>query len=86
MHLLDLLLSLSPTSFSNFGQLIARLKEKKAINSWNYKVIATSEKQENDKGKYYVAKFQLLEELPKEKQDELTILSQKYTPVLDKKE
>ena len=80
------LLSLSPTSFSNFGHLVAQLKEKKAVNVWNYKVIATSEKQENDKGKYYVAKFELKEELTKEEQDKLTLLSQKYSPVLDKKE
>lgn len=77
------ILSLSYSSFSNFGRLIAQLKEKNTKNVWEYEVSITSEKQENDKGKFYVAKFKVGEKLSKEEQEEIEILHDKYGAVLE---
>lgn len=53
------ILSLSVMSISNFGKLVAQLKQKEATKAWEYEVIATSVKSENKKGKFYVADFEL---------------------------
>ena len=80
------ILNLSPTSFSNFGRLVAQMKEKKVECSWKYSILATSEKQENEKGKYYVVKFFLSDELPEEKVHQFEVLAKEYRIVLDRKQ
>lgn len=80
------ILSLSVMSFSNYGRLMAQMKEKKISSAWEYAVTISSEKQENEKGKYYIAKFELNEELDSEIRKELENLYIKYGQVLNKKE
>lgn len=69
------ILGVSLASFSNFGRLMAQLKEKKAKTAWEYAIVATAEKREESKVianrlqkvKYWVVNFQL-EEKPVEKE------------------
>src|ERR1700719_2536800 len=49
--------SLSPTSFSPLGKLIAKFKALQITKSWMFELTMTAEKTENQKGKYYVANF-----------------------------
>jgi hypothetical protein len=60
------ILTLSVMSFTNFGQLVSKLKVKGISKIWEYKIQASSDKQENDKGKYYVAKFEIKDKLDDE--------------------
>ena len=80
------ILSLSPTSFSNFGQLIAQLKEKDITASWLYEILATSEKKENEKGKFYVVKFGIKNKLEETELAEMEELAKNYTSVPERRE
>ena len=81
------LLSISPTSFSNFGHLVAQLKEKNIQSSWHVVLSATSQKQENEKGKYYVVNFLIEDDvLSEEHQHECAELATAYGMVLEKKQ
>lgn len=53
------ILSLSVMSLSNFGKLVAQMKQKESTKAWEYEIIATSVKTENKKGKFYIADFEL---------------------------
>jgi hypothetical protein len=70
------ILTLSVMSFTNFGQLVSKLKVAGAKKVWEYKIIATSEKNENKKGKYYTAKFELGKKLDPEA---IASLEEKYS-------
>lgn len=78
-------LTLSVMSFTNFGSLIAKMKEAGITKTWENAITIVSEKQENDKGKYYVAKFELGEKLNKEQITDLETKHSQYGMVLDRK-
>ncbi len=78
-------ITLSVMSFSNFGSLVAKMKEAGITKTWEHKITMFSEKQENDKGKYFTAKFELGEKLTA---DQIEVLQGKYNQygaVLDRK-
>jgi hypothetical protein len=60
------ILQLSVMSFSNFGKLIAQMKEKDITKSYTHTITMTTSPETNKKGKYYVANFQLGNEVPAE--------------------
>lgn len=86
-------LSLSVMSFMNFGSLIAKvradqqskttLKEARA-KIRDYVIRVTSEKQENEKGKYYVAKFELVEKIAEAHMKQIEELYNQYIASLDR--
>ena len=76
-------LSLPATSFSPFGSLVARLKDKKVTKIYEYAIIATSVKTENEKGKYYVVNFEIADKVSDEKLAEYELLAQKYSQSLN---
>lgn len=78
------ILSLSLTSFSGFGRLIAKFKELHVDKTWRFRLKATSEKQENKKGKYFVAKFQIEEELEGEALQHMEEKALEYGLALDR--
>lgn len=78
------ILSLSATSFSSFGKLIAKLKAINADKSYRFLISATSEKQENNKGKYYIVNFKLGQELDTETLMEMEKKALEYGVVLDR--
>lgn len=78
------ILPLSVMSFSNFGSLIAQFKQAKVKNSWEYEVSTISTKEENDKGKYYVANFRLGKKLDSKLIIELEKQYQGYGIALDR--
>ena len=57
------ILPLSVMSFSNFGKLVAKLQADGIQHCWEFAINVTSSKQENQKGKYYIAEFQIGEKL-----------------------
>lgn len=79
------ILSLSITSFSGFGRLIAKFKELHVDKTWRFKLKATSEKQENKKGKYFVVKFQIEQELEGEALQHMEEKALEYGLALDRK-
>jgi hypothetical protein len=80
------ILALSVMSFSNFGRLMARFKEKKVSRAWEYEIIATSEKQENDKGKFWVQNFKIGEKLNNDQLDEMEQVYSEYGGALERQE
>lgn len=78
-------MTLSVMSFNNFGAMVSQLKAKGVKASYEYAITATSEKQENKKGKYYVAKFSLGDKLDEETITKLQQLSIQYESSLDRK-
>lgn len=79
------ILSLSVMSFSNFGKLVAQMKEKAITQTWTHEIIVSSEKQENEKGKYYVAKFEIGQPVQVDKKAELDKLQAQYEGVLERR-
>lgn len=80
------ILNLSLASFSNFGRLIARFNDMGVVSVWQHLIKATSEKKENDKGKFWVQSFNIVREL---NEKELQIMQDKYREfgaVLEKQE
>ena len=57
------ILTLSVMSFNGFGRFMAQLKEKHAEACFQYKTTISSHLVETDKGKFYVADFNVGEEL-----------------------
>lgn len=53
------ILTLSVMSISNFGKLVANMKQKEVGKTWEYEIKATSIKTENKKGKFWIAEFEL---------------------------
>jgi hypothetical protein len=80
------ILTITVTSFSTWGRLMAQFKAIKLDKTYRFVVKATTEKRENKKGKYYIVNFQLGEELGKDKVVELSRTAFEYGVVLDRKE
>lgn len=76
--------SLSVTSFSNFGKYIAKLKNDNIDKVWRFALIAKSQKKENSKGKYYVADFDLSEEITDKELEKYEQKAMEYGLVLDR--
>lgn len=54
-----IILTLSVTSFSNFGKFKSDLKKLKAKAGYEYKVLLSTHKEENDQGKFWVTDFEV---------------------------
>jgi hypothetical protein len=78
------IISLSVKSFSSFGKLIAKFKSLQIDKTWRFQLKATSEKQENIKGKFYVVNFQLGEELSGEELAQMEETALQYGVALDR--
>lgn len=78
------ILSLSSTSFSSFGKLIAKLKSLQVDKTWRFTYKAVSEKKENDKGKFFVINFSLGEELNEKQITNMENMARDYEVVLDR--
>lgn len=78
------ILSLTSTSFSSWGRLLAQMKAIKLDKTYRFSLKATTEKKENKKGKYYTVNFALGEEVGEEKLQELSKIAFEYGVVLDK--
>jgi len=79
-------LSLPVTSFGSFSVLIALMKEQNLEKTWEYVISLTSEKRENDRGKFYVAKFNLGQKVEPDLIAELEEKYHQYGSVLDRKD
>lgn len=80
------MLTISVTSFAGYGRLIAEMKQNKVVNVWDRMVTTTTEKQENDKGKFFVVNFALGEPLNADDTIELAFEFEQHKKVLEKKE
>lgn len=80
------ILTLSVMSFSNFGGLIAKFKEKGVTAVWEYEIKATSEKMENKKGKFQIANFQVVRKVTEEELNDLAEAYGEYGGVLDRED
>lgn len=78
------ILSLSPTSFSAFGRLIAKFKDMKVDKTWRFVLKATTEKVENAKGKFYVLKLDIGQELQGEELERMDKTAMEYGLALDR--
>jgi len=78
------ILSLSVTSFTSWGKLMAQFKEMQVDSSYRFQISATTEKKENKKGKYYVVSFVVGEELDKGALAEMENKASEYGVVLDR--
>lgn len=78
------ILTITSTSFSNWGRLLAQMKGIQLDKSYRMGITATTEKRENKKGKYYVVIFQLEKELSKEQFENASKTALEYNVVLDK--
>ena len=79
------ILTLSLMSFSGLGRLIAMMKAKGVTKTWEYVVEATSHLVKNDKGKFYVADFQLAARIPEELQEGYELTSLQLGSVIEAK-
>jgi hypothetical protein len=77
-------LSLSVTSFTSWGKLMAQLKEMEVDCSYRFQISAKTEKKENKKGKYYVVSFIVGTELDKNALIEMETKASEYGVVLDR--
>lgn len=77
-------LSLSSTSFSSFGKMIAKFKSLQVDKTWRFALEATSEKMENKKGKYYIVNFRIDGELDKDEITQMSKVASEYGVVLDR--
>lgn len=69
-------LTVPVTSFSNFGRMMAKLKELKASAAWEYKITAKTEKTVNKKNqKYFIVNFEVGEKFD---EDTIALLSDAY--------
>ena len=80
------ILSLAISSFSNYGRLIAEMKQKKVIAVWDYMVTATTRKTENEKGKFYVIEFALGEAINEQDKQEMKLSFEQYKNIFEKKD
>lgn len=78
------ILSLSSTSFSGFGKLIAKFKSLQIDKTWRIALKATSKKTENDKGKYYIVNFTMGKELTENEMQAMEKTASEYGVVLDR--
>ena len=80
------ILTISVGSFSNYGRLVAEMKQNKITEVWANLVTATSKKTENDKGKFFVVEFALGEKLTNEDRVEMGLAFEQYKRIFEKKE
>lgn len=78
------ILSLSSTSFSSFGKLMAKLKAMQVKKSYQFEIKMTSEKTENDKGKYAIVNFMIGKEISGEDLARMAKVAFEYGLVLDR--
>ena len=79
------ILTLSVMSFNGFGHFMAQLKEKHAEACFQYQTTISSHLVENDRGKFYVADFNLGEELSDELYVKAAKLYAQYQSVVSTK-
>jgi hypothetical protein len=79
------ILTLSVMSFNGFGHFMAQLKEKHAEACFQYQTTISSHLVENDRGKFYVADFNLGEELSDELYVKAAELYAQYQSVVSTK-
>lgn len=70
-----IVLTLSLSSFGQFGKFKRAVKQKKARAGYEYKVLLSSHREENEQGKYYVVDFELGE---RNSEDDLLELSRVF--------
>lgn len=80
------ILSLSVMSFSNFGKLIAKLRDNRVTSSWQYEIKATAEKKENNKGKFWVSSFHLGDKIDEEMLEKMSAAYGEYGGALDRED
>jgi len=80
------MLTVSISSFGNFGRLVAEMKAKKITEAWSYMITATTVKTENDKGKFYAVEFALGEKLTAEDNEEMSLAFEQFKNYFEKKE
>ena len=71
-------------TIEEFGKLISKLKSLHLDKSYRVEIKATSEKQENLKGKYYIVNFSIGAELTGEKLKQAEKTAFEYGLVLDR--
>lgn len=77
-------LSLSATSFTAFGKLLAKFKALKVTQSFTYRIVASTCKTENKKGKFYVIDFTLEDKLEADEVTKMSTIACEYGVVLDR--
>lgn len=78
------MLTISVGSFASYGRLVAEMKQQKVTAVWDRMVTATTEKTENDKGKFYVVNFALGEELTEEDKIEMGLAYEQFKRIFEK--
>ena len=87
------ILSLSVMSYGSFGSLIARIRAAEQTKTTlkeargkvrDYVIKIISEKQENEKGKFYIAKFEIVEKVADEHKEQINQMYEKYLSSLDR--
>lgn len=78
------MLTISVMSFMEYGRLVAEMKQNKITEAWSHIITATTEKRENDKGKFQVVMFKLGEELTKEDRIEMGLAYEQFKKVFEK--
>ena len=78
------ILSLSATSFTAYGKLIAKFKASKIDKSYRFELSAKTVKTENKKGKFYVLDINIGAEITPENLATIAKLAADYGVVLDR--
>lgn len=79
-------LTLSIGSFGQYGRLVAEMKQNKVAAVWDRIITASTEKVENDKGKFYVVNFALGEPVNEEDRIEMGLAFEQYHNLFEKQE
>lgn len=80
------ILTIGVGSFSRYSRLVAEMKQRNVLAVWDRIITATTEKTENDKGKFYVINFALGDVLTDDDQIEMGLAFEQYKNIFDKKE
>lgn len=80
------ILILPVSSFSSWGKLLSKLKENKVLSVWESELVASTELQKNDKGKFYVANFQIGRELDDDEIGRMAATYGQYGGVLERQD
>ena len=78
------ILILPVSSFSSWGKLLSKLKDNRVQSVWENELVATTELMKNDKGKFYVANFQIGRELDDDEIDRMSETYGQYGGVLER--
>ena len=79
-------LTIGVSSFSNFGRLVALMKEAGMKATWERVISVKTYKEENEKGKFHVAQFALEELLQEEEKIEMGMSYEEWKRVLDNRD